>query len=267
MSYEFKDRGIVKKYLEIYRVVIFNGVKAGFEYKTNLVNLFLLDFVLFLTHLTFYYVYSSLVGDISNWEFKYFLAFNLFIMLFARMRYLHTFYDFSETLLSGYLNNSLVRPISSYMFASMKGINFGVGTLFTFLLFVIIMLFNLSLDNIFIALTIGFLGEIYYIVFIAFLNSTAFFMKNNHFIHYTFENKLNFVVEEFTPKFFYGTKFQYVAFLLPSAIYGFFAAEALRNDFTLLFEFLPYLLFSFLIMIVCIRIMWYYGLKNYEGFG
>jgi hypothetical protein len=91
--------------------------------------------------------------------------------------------------------------------------------------------------------------------------------KENGFLIDLLNRKINYAIEEYSPKLFLTSPFELIAFLMPASTYGFFTLEALKGRFELLVIFMPYLIISFLVMLSILILTWSYGLKKYEAYG
>lgn len=265
---KFRKRNFFEKYSEVFFTKCKLALKENKEYKAQFWSVVLFDLILVCVILIFYTIYGNLINSILNWNLIDFFLLFCFQLLAGKFFWMHNLRFFSQRLLQGELNLYLVRPINSFFISSIKFIS-GSNILTGIVLFVITIgtIFTNSYENILLSILIWFLGSIYYLIFVDFLYSFGFFIKESNFLVDLFNYELNFAIESYTPKMFENSLFKYIAFLLPSAIYGFFAVEALKGRFDLLMYFLPYILISFFIMLFGVILMWHYGLKKYEAFG
>ena len=265
---KFRKRNFFQKYSEVFFTKCKIALKENKEYKAQFWSVVLFDLILVFVILLFFEFYGKLVFEILNWSiFDFFLLF-CFQLLAGKFYWMHNLRFLSQRILQGELNLYLIRPVNTFFLTSIKfisGSNIITGVIL--LIVTIFAIFIGNYQNIILAVIILVLGSIYFVIFIDFLYSFAFFIKESMFLVQIFNHQLNMNIQHFTPKLFEMSIFKWVAFLLPSAIYGFFAVQALKNEFTLLLFFLPYLLISFFIMLFGVILMWHYGLKKYEAFG
>ena len=265
---KFRKRNIFQKYSEVFLTKCLIAMKENKEYKAQFWSVLLFDIILVFVILLFFEFYGKLVFEILNWSLLDFFILFCFQLLAGKFYWMHNLRFLSQRILQGELNLYLVRPINTFFLTSIKFIS--GSNIITGVILLIITIFSVFIgnyQNMIYSFIILILGSIYFLIFIDFLYSFAFFIKDSKFLVEIFNHELNMNIQHYTPKLFERTSFKWIAFLLPSAIYGFFAVEALKNEFTLLLFFLPYIIISFFIMFFGIIVMWHYGLKKYEAFG
>lgn len=264
----FRKRNSILKHVEIFFIKCIISLKENKEYKTQLWFVILFDTILFFMMMIFYIVYGNLVFEFLEWSSYDFMVFFLIQLLTAKVLWLHFLRYFSTRLVRGDLNQVLVKPVNSYFFTNTLQIN-GANIVTGIVLFFIIVFFLIfgHYNNILLASLIWLIGTIFYIVYYNFFASLAFFMKSSDYILDMANSKLNFVVEEYTPKLFLNSGFRWIAFLLPGSFYGFFTIEALKGRFDLLFKFLPFILLFWTVLTLFLVIAWKIGLKRYEAYG
>lgn len=264
----FRNRNTIQKYFEVFITKSLISLKENKEYKTQLWSVILFDIMIFLVMIFFYSVFGELVFEFLNWSTYDFLIFFCLNMLAAKVIWMHFLKVFASRLLNGELNLYLVRPINSYFMANSMTINgANIVTGLAYLLLTILLIYFGNYSYYLLAFLIFILGCIYYLIFHNFIASLAFFMKSSEFLVNLVNRRLNFAIEEYTPKLFYKTPFQWIAFSMPSAFYAFFVMEALNGRFDLLIEFSIYLLGVFIVLFIGLIFEWHYGLKRYEAYG
>ncbi len=264
----FNKKNIFQKYLDIFLTKCSLASKENKEYKANLWAVFLFDISVFVVFMFFFSIYGKLIGNILDWnQYDYFIYFMSLLAIGKSLSFFILRF-FARDLITGELNIYLTKPISSYFMLSLKRIN-GATVLTTPIVYFILLIGIIygNYSNYFLSFILYIFGLIYYLVFYNFIKSTAFFVKNNDFLIETFNIKLNFSIEEYTPKLFEKSLFRFIAFLLPSAIYGFCLMELLKGRATDFLIYIPYIMISFFIMFFGIILLWHYGLKKYEAFG
>ncbi len=264
----YRNRNIFQKYLEVFFTKCRISLKEIIEYKTQFWSVLFFDVIIFFVMILFLNIYGTLVFEFLNWGTYDFFIFFCLLILAAKFIWMHFLRFFSTRLIQGELNLYLVRPVSSYFMMNCSTINgANIVTGFGFFMLTLILVYFGDYTNYFFSIIIFLFGICYYIIFHNFFASFSFFMKKGEFLVDLFNRRINFAIEEFTPKLFYKTPFQWVAFLMPSAIYGFFTLEALKGNFEIFSEFSLILLISFVIMFVGLLLQWHYGLKRYEAYG
>lgn len=168
-------------------------------------------------------------------------------------------------LIAGDLNLYLTKPINIFLFENMRMIS-GVNIIFiplSLLLFIGFVLYG-NYNNILFAFLLLIIGSILEVIFINFIESTSFFMKDNRFLS-NIGYKLIYTNEKFTPIAF--EKLTSLFYLLSTSIYGYFVIEILNNRFNQFFYFLPWIIRVYFILALFTYFMWKIGLKKYEAFG
>jgi ABC-type uncharacterized transport system permease subunit len=257
----------VKKTFNIILTKFNIALKENKEYKGNFWSSILADLGVFLSLYVFYLGYKNLGNDFLNWSSIDFLTYLIIINFFMRLYYLLRIHYFSKVLLSGKFQTYLTKPTSSYLLTWLDMV-IGSNVLLMPIYFVIglLIIIYLGYSNILLGTLISLFGIAYTALVFNTIQSFSFFIKEMHHIIVTYF-ELNRKIQEFTPKPFLHTSFEKVAFLLPTAISGFFTIEAFNNRFDLFFQFLPYVGLSTLFFLMLLYFNWKQGIKKYEAFG
>jgi ABC-type uncharacterized transport system permease subunit len=260
----FVQRSSFRKHLDVLVAKIKIALKENKEYKANLWGVILSDFFVFGSYVVFFFIYNVIVGDILDWDNLDFLVYLMLLFLAGKIMWSFSLIHFGIFLLNGGLNNYLVRPVNSYF---MSSLNHLMGATFPTALMMlaglVVFLSFGSYGDYVLSFFLFFFGVLFYILFVNFFYSVAFFMKRGEFIGNLFNRNVLFVVEDFTPKMF-GSVFFY---LLPPAVYGYFVIESLKGNFEIFLFYFYFIMGLVFLLVLGTFLLWHYGLKRYEGFG
>lgn len=264
---EIRDRNIFLKYFEIYLARLKIALKTSVEYKAQMYSMLIFDTVLFFVMIFFYTTFLGGIGfEILGWGFPEFVLLYCFNLLGGKFLWLSNLYGFSHRLLSGEINQYLVRPVSCFIMSSSKLINgqnfVSMVLLFSFTIF---WLFYHSFSNIFFVLSLMFLGWVFYSLFYLLFDSLSFFIKNTEFITYSFKI-FDYRLQAYTPAFFRDFKFFRLLSIFPCVLYSYLPIEVARGNFIVLDLYLIPVLMVMIFMTFTIYLLWKFGLKRYEGF-
>jgi ABC-type uncharacterized transport system permease subunit len=239
-------------------------MKANKEYKVNFYSILFFDIILLGTYLLFYQIYSKFVGEIIGWNSYDFILYYFALYFGSKGKWLFSLQYFTQRLLRGDLNTILTKPVNPFLFENLKIVNGPTLILMpiSFLLFLIVAIKG-NYSNIFLGSLILIFGTILEIIMINFLESLAFFIKNNRFLLEMFFHTI-YINEEYTPKVF--EKISNLFYLLTTSIYGYFVVEILKSKFNLFIKFIPLILIFYSIIVFLTFIIWKIGLKKYEAY-
>jgi hypothetical protein len=199
------------------------------------------------------------------WSAKDFAVFFLGTLVGTKFCYWFWIRYFSRVLLSGDLNSLRTKPINPFVSVSMLRKDSAIYSTWVVFAIVLWVMFSFDFQNQFLALVLLFFSVLYYVVFMDFFQSTAFFIKENAFLIYT-TNQVTFLNEQFTPKVFEKSPLWFL-FIIPTALSGYFFVEVLNSRFEELLFYLPYILGTFVVFALGTYLLWHYGLNKYEAYG
>lgn len=257
---EFKKRNTITKYLNILLERTIIALKSTKEYKLNLYLLIFNYTFTFLTMFLFLDIYSSIIGNILSWSKLDFLLYFLLSSFSLSSLFIISLLGFKTLLLSGNLNNYLIRPTNPYIMANL---NFMTGHNIILCGIYFIIFFILSFFYKYMLLGVLFLlfGVFYFILFWNFLRSFAFFFKNIKLVYKSIWD-FNEVIVSYTPVFFNKISFTQILFLMPASIYGYITLEIIKGNFNYFFDYIFLILLSTICLILGNYILWKFGLKN-----
>jgi len=237
------------------------------EYKIDFFSMMFFDFFLLTTYMISYFVIGGLVFSFLHWNIGDFFLLFCFTLLAWKILWVWGLRNFAFKLLKGNINVYLLRPINIYFSASVEGINFQnlISGLGLFIIAIIYIIYSKIYIHYLLAFFIFIFGCTFLMVFVNFLESFAFIFKKNEFLQNIFVMS-DEVVSIYTPKTFESSSFRILFYLFPAA-FGYFMVEVLNNRLEQFYYYLPYLILIFIFLSFGIYLLWYYGLKNYEGFG
>lgn len=262
------EKNNLKKYIDIYKEQILIRVKVFLEYKINFWMMNFFDIISLSTYILFYSTLMTLIGDLIQFTITEFILFWFLHLLAWKMLWIHNLREFNYRLLKGEINDHLVRPVNTYFLSSIKlfsGNNF--ISLFYVIPIVIGLIFynNYELKYIILGLGLLIFSWFYFIISFNFIESTAFFIKQNSFIRNPFHN-IDSTLFKYTPKTFENSSFKDIVYLFPVSVQTFLVIYTLKGNTDLLFHYFPYIFLSFVILVFGTIKIWELGLKKYEGF-
>ena len=255
----------ITKHINFVKEIYVQAFKQLKEYSVNFWSVFVFDIVLFFVYLLFYSVILGISSEFLPWNFLDFILFYFSISLITKLTYFFRIKYFSSKLINGDLNVWRTKPINTFIAISMQNKDSAIYTTFLYIFPLGYIFYIGDNSNYFLAFLLLFFSLIYYIFFIAFFQSLAFFIKRNEVFVKT-SNQLHYLNEQFTPKVFEKSLLVFLYFL-PSALFGYFFIEFLNERFEEFFKYNLGIGLSFLFFIFGTYILWKVGLKKYEAFG
>lgn len=241
------------------------ALKENSEYKINLWSAFIINIVVIIILILFFSIFKNLAGDILNWNSYDFLIYTLLILTGSKSHFIFSIRRMKQLLLFGTLNQILSKPINPFIFASVNSLKGPVLIIFPILFIsTLILIYFADYSNYLLFLSSFCFGFIIYSLTISFLESFAFFIKENSFLN-LFYQESNRSVRLYTPKLF--ESFSKGFYFFPYALVAYFPLQILKGEVDLFFELLPYFFILFFVLIIAIYFIWKIGLKKYEAFG
>ena len=251
-----------KKYKQTLLEKIKQALKENKEYKINFWSFFILDIMVILTYMIFYFIFSDIVKSFTDWNNFDFIFYFILLSIISKIKHIFGTKYLSYQIIHGYLNSFLTKPLNTFFFISIHSISGASITIFIFIFSIPIFLFFYQFRFL-VFLFLLIFSCLIDLMFNNFLWSFAFFTKND-FIQRIFV-RLQWNIETPTPKIFNGV-FPFNFFLLfPSIIGSFWCVEILKGNFYVL-EYLPWAILLFFVFCFGTYINWKIGLKRYEGF-
>lgn len=252
-------------FFEIFKERMRQGLKENKEYKANFYSILFFDIALLFVFMLFFQIYSSMIGSDLNWTSFDFVVYYLTLFFGSKIKWFFSLQFLREHLIAGDLNMHLTKPLNIFLFENMRMIS-GVNIIFiplALILFIISVLYG-NYNHLFFAITLLLIGSIFEVIFINFIESTSFFIKDNRFLS-DMGYRLIYTNEKYTPKAF--EKLTNIFYFLSTSIYGYFVIEILNSRFDQFFYFLPYIILIYFCFSILTYFMWKIGLKKYEAFG
>lgn len=247
--------------------------KALNEYKINLYFAFLHNLAWISIQIIFLTIIYNDFNDFLGWTFKEYVFFVLFLNSIYRF-FGAFFFDvrLNVQLLQGEINSKLLRPINVFLQYLISVIQIQatvVSFVYMTLFFIYILFFwsELDLFRLLLAIPFGILGGFFNFVVIRSFDSLAFFMKNNNFFIDVYKKSSNIFI--YYPANMFKNNLNGLVFLIANVYYGTYATLFVFGKITYLefYKLHIYLLLLNLFGVICIYLLWKYGLKRYEAFG
>lgn len=264
----------LKRNMEYIKEMLIIKFKTLIEYKTNLVMAFINNLFRIFTQSIFLFVIAINFNDFINWSFKEYLFFIIISNLIYRYFGLLFFTTILKRyLISGNLNISLIRPINSFLqyllrFIPIQAIFPATIYLIALIIYLVYYFEYSIIINFFMLIPFLFIGGIFSILIIRYLESFAFFIKESSFLLKSY-NSTSTIFQIHPAKIFDGSKIKFISLMIPNVYFGFYATQFLFGHITniyLMVLFLSLIIFNILFGFG-IFINWHYGLKKYEAFG
>lgn len=241
--------------------------KENSEYKINLWSAIGINIVTLIIGFIFFDVYSNVLGnDILDWNIKDFFIYMLITLAGSKSFHIFSLKRFNISLVTGKLNVALIRPINPFIYMSVSELRGPVLIVFPMLLLSIFLaLFFYDYANVFFFFLFFVFGFFYFSMYNNIFQLLAFFMMNN--IYYIdLASQTNGISRQYIPKTFDGFSFNFFYFL-PSSIFGYFNILILKDNILDVLVFIPYLIGSFVLMLLISFLLWKIGMSKYEAFG
>jgi hypothetical protein len=255
----------MKKEILFMKEIYVQAFKQIKEYPANFFSIFYLDITIIIVYLIFYSVFQEIANLFLDWTYLDFILFLISISLITKSMYFFIILGLKDKLLSGELNIWRCKPIHPFIGISSRSKDGAIYTTFIFVPFLVFFYFYGDYQNSSLGLILLIFSLVYYVIYIDFLESIAFFIKENTpFIR--IGKDVAYLNEKFTPKVFENTLFSFL-FYLPTALFGYFFIEFLNGREYIIVNYLHGILISFLLFLSGTFLLWHYGLKKYEAFG
>ncbi len=233
-----------RKHINFMKEIYSQAFKQIKEYPANFFSVFYFDIILTLVYLLFYNIFQDISKEFLSWSYYDFILFYVSISLITKATYWFRLRYFNLKLLNGDLNIWISKPINPFLALSLRDKDSAIYTTFIFIPILLILLFFGEYSNYLFSFLILFFGLIYYVFFISFFQSFAFFIKDISFI-VSVSNQLHYLNEQFTPRVFRDSILWFL-YLLPNALIGYFYIEILKNNFLEFYYYFFGILFTFL---------------------
>lgn len=248
MKEKFVKRNSIQRHIDFTKEIYVQAFKQIKEYPANFFSVFYFDIILTGVFLIFYNIFNEISADFLSWNYYDFILFFVSISLITKATYWFRIRFLNLKLLSGDLNIWISKPLNPFIALSLRDKGSAIYTTFIFLPPLIILLYFGNYQNYFYSLSLLLFGLIYYVFFLAFLQSSAFFIKENKFIIKT-ADQLHYINEQFTPKVFQNS-FLWFLYLLPTALIGYFFIEILKSNIDEFFTYIYCICLSFLLFVI-----------------
>ena len=265
MENNFVKRNSIQRHVDFMKQIYIQAFKQIREYPANFFSIFYFDIVLTIVYLLFYSVFQNLASLFLDWTYIDFILFLISISLVTKSMYFFIILGFRDKLLSGELNLWKSKPIHPFIGISSRSKDGAIYTTFIFVPFLIFFCLYGDYENIFLGFFLLILSLIYYVVYIDFLESLAFIMKENSFM-IRIGKDVAYLNERFTPKVFENSLL-FILFYLPTALFGFYFIELVNGRYDYLIQHMFGIILFFLFFLFGTYVLWKIGLKKYEAFG
>ncbi|MDA3855765.1 MAG: ABC-2 family transporter protein [Candidatus Woesearchaeota archaeon] len=247
-------------------------LKTFKEYKTNL-------YLGIFAHLTFmiiisfsFFVLKEQFSEIFYWNLNEFALYLILMELF--LFFFHPWFrGLRVDLLTGKFNAYLTRPVSLFLHQSLANIKmdtilFSLIYMLALIIYFAFIDINFNLIRATVTMGFSFLGGVFLMNVRCFLNSLAFFIKENGFLGEIYFGNFTNAFSYYPISFFKNNSIRYFGLIVGVVYYA-----TLPTDFYFgyigykeLFDYFLILMGMIVVLIISSYFLWKKGLEKYEGY-
>ncbi|MCA9459770.1 MAG: ABC-2 family transporter protein [Nanoarchaeota archaeon] len=253
------------KFIILFKVVLEYKINFYMALINNVSSVLVQAIILSILYLQF----KTLIG----WEFEAYVFFILILNFMFRLTGAFWFSSgLKKELIRGNINDYLTKPTNvfiQYLFNNMPIQAFMVSSIyFTGLILFVVYYFDiLSMFRLFLLIPFLLLSGLFTILVFRFLDSLAFFIKENYFLIHGFRS-INLIYTSY-PVNMFDNVIKKIGYFFGIVYFGAYATEFLFFKIDIYEFYLLHLILLILIFLSCLFLYgsWKFGLRKYEAFG